>query len=275
MKENEEQTNRIWSIPSQYDHIEKDDKKGKSKTTIVVCSIILLGVTAALTTWIFVVRPNFYPQLKIMSRDENKMADSFHHVQRRSGLLEGGDEFIEREAEVRSSIKKKESGRKNKVQKAKRKSNVKDIFTKVNEKETPYYSSRLPRDILPTDYYINLDVDLGKDSYTGVVAIDLKCTKETQYFIFHSRKLNIKDVVFASAMNTDHMKIKKILWFAKNEMYIVEMKEKFQMGKEYAVKIEFEAEFNQHLAGLYKSQYRGTDGKFRYLRFLTIIILGK
>ena len=263
MREREEHTDGIWSIPSQYDHIGKDNNKGKSKTTIIICSIILLGVTAALTTWVFVVRPNFYPQLKIMSRDEKRMADSFHHVQRRSGLFDGESEFIDSEAEVRSSIKKKKKGRNSKPKKAKQKSIVKEIFTKVNEKETPYHSSRLPRDILPTDYYINLDVDLEKDFYTGVVAIDLKCTKETQYFIFHSRKLKIKDVVFASAMNSDHMKIKKILWFVKNEMYIIEMKEKFQKGKEYAVKIEFEAEFNQHLAGLYKSQYRGTDGKFR------------
>eukprot|EP00795_Rhopilema_esculentum_P007813 gene7813-13677_t len=261
MKEAELTSGGIWSIPSHEDN-EDSRRKRKSKSTIIVCSIILLGVTAALSTWLFVVRPNFYPHLKIMSRAVNEATSLRHHISRRSEEVDES-EFIETGASVRSKVETKKAKHGKKHEQVAVKPKTKDIFDEVGEGNFPYKSNRLPRSLLPTDYYIKLDVDLKQDSYTGEVTIDLICKKNANFVIFHGRKIRIKDVSFASAMHSGEIKVKRILFLSKNEMYLVETTESFQKGKEYAMKIEFESDFNPCLAGFYKSHYRAQDGSFR------------
>lgn len=258
MKETDIPNDAVWSIPSHYNHEKDPQKKGNSKATIVVCSLIVLGVTAALTVWVFAVRPNFYPQLKIMSRSDGEVVSLQHHIKRRSDVDVNESEFIGTEAEVRSSIKKRR-GKKP----APKRQTIRNIYEEATAEDFPYKGTRLPRNLLPTDYYISLDVNLGKDSYTGAVSIDLICKKDTKFVIFHGRKIRIGDVSLASTLQSDKLKVKKILHYAKTEMFLVEATENFRKGKKYVVKIEFEADFNPSLAGFYKSKYRGKDGIFR------------
>ena len=256
----------VWSITSKFDHEKDHVKKRNSKTTIIVCSLFVLGVTAALTVWVFAVRPNFYPHLKIMSRSNSEAASNAHHIKRRSDVDAAESEFYETEAEARSSIQKKKQKKNKKHSTVSRKQKIKKIFDEVEKEDFPYNSTRLPRNLLPSDYYISLDVDLGKDTYTGVVTIDLKCEKKTNFVIFHGRRIRIQDVRFASALRGGEVGVKKILFFKKNEMYLVEATKEFKKGKEYSMKIEFEADFNTCLAGFYKSKYRGKDGTFRFVK---------
>ena len=256
----------VWSVSSQYDK-EKDRRKGKSLTTIIICSIILLGITAALTIWVFAVRPNFYPHLKIMSRSGSEVSSDLHHIRRRSDVEADQSEFIDTEADIRSSIEKKKEKKSKEHSSVSRKQKIRKIFSEVEPEDFPYNSTRLPRNLLPTDYYLSLDIDLGKDSYTGVVIINLKCKKEASFVIFHGRKIGIKYVSIPSAVHGDKFGVKRILFLEKNEMYLVEMTEAFKEGREYSMQIEFEADFNPALAGLYKSKYRGKDGIFRFVIF--------
>ncbi len=250
-EKNEVYSGEIWSV-----HRGKDDSPTKrersSRKTIIICSIVLLGVTAALTTWVFVVRPTFYPKLKIMSRADDSDSETRHHIGRRS------EDF---DAEVRSNIGTEETN----ARKLHGKSKLEKLFVDVEEKEDfPHKSSRLPKALLPVDYYIRLDVDLTKDKYKGEVSIDLKCVEDTNYVIFHGRMLKIKHVDVGLVTDPDKLKIRRILFFQKYEMYLVEVNQKFRKGNEYTVSIEFQTKFNEYLAGLYKSQYRAENGQFRY-----------
>jgi len=262
MKESKISTNEVWSVSAKHGGKE-NFKKGKSLTTIIVCSLVMLGITAALTVWVFAVRPNFYPHLKIMSRSGSETYSIVHHIKRRSDSDSDESEFSETEADVRSKVRSKmaESGKSHSTLSKKQK--VREIFDEVDQEDFPYNSTRLPRNLLPTDYYISLDVDLGKDFYTGVVVINLKCKKEAKFVIFHGRKIGIKSVSFLFAMHADEFRVKRILFLEKNEMYLVEATKKFEKGREYSLQIEFEADFNPALAGFYKSKYRGKDGNFR------------
>ena len=264
MKESEISTNEVWSVSAKHGGKE-NVRKGKSLTTIIVCSLVMLGITAALTVWVFAVRPNFYPHLKIMSRSGSEIYSIVHHIERRSDSDSDESEFSEAEADVRSSIRNKKavSGKAHSTLSEKQK--IREIFDEVDQKDFPYNSTRLPRNLLPTDYYISLDVDLGKDSYTGLVVINLQCKKKARFLIFHGRKIGIKDVSFLFSMHADEFRVKRILFLEKNEMYLVEATEEFKEGREYSLKIEFEADFNPALAGFYKSKYRGKDGNFRFV----------
>lgn len=245
---NDHLSGRIWSMQPGNEDFQKQKSRHKSKRTIFICSVVLLAVTAALTTWVFVVRPSFFPKLKIATRNDNEAADAEaearHHINRRS-------EDIEEEAEGRSKIH--------------RKTKLAEIFEEVGKKDFPFKSNRLPRDLLPEDYYISLDVDLTKDTYGGDVDIDLKCVNRTKYFIFHSRKLQIKSIRIRSPQPNKEMKIKRVLFYEKHEMFLVELVKHFIEGRDYSAIIEFETKFNPYLAGFYKSQYRTQNGNFRYL----------
>ena len=266
MTENKLPCDEVWSMSSKCDN-DNQGKKGKSFTTIIVCSIIILGIMAALTIWVFAVRPNFYPHLKIMSRSESETSSIIHHIRRRADVEGDQSEFVNNiEADIGGPIKgKKGTKDKKHISSATQKQEIKEIFDEVEQEDFPYNSTRLPRNLLPTDYYISLDVDLGKDSYTGVVIVNMKCKKEATFVIFHGRKIGVRDVSFPSDTQGDNFKVKRILFLEKTEMYLVEATKPFKKGKEYAMKIEFEADFNPALAGFYKSKYRGKDGNFRFV----------
>eukprot|EP00794_Sanderia_malayensis_P004789 gene4789-5416_t len=355
---------KIWSMPSDGDVNSKPINQTRtSRKTIFICSIILLGLTAALTTWVFVVRPNFYPKLKIMNRsaDDGDM-EKRHHIGRRSGNNEvgsgiGGAEvelnFIDSEPKTKSDAVQDESGssdpeadvgsgdteansesedakavtwsddveakaksddtevdsesndakavtwsddteaetksddveaearstvhhsnhhhhhhhaktRKNSSAMLHGKSKLEKIFVDVSRKEDfPHKGSRLPRTLLPLDYYLRLDVDLNKEIYDGDVSIDMKCVQDTNYVVFHSRKLKIKHVDVGLVAEPEKLEIKRILFYEKYEMYYVEIDGQFRKGHEYTVFIEFETSFSDYLAGLYKSQYKAKNGEFR------------
>ncbi len=249
---------RIWSVHPDTEECHSKERKRKSRGTIIVCSIVLLAVTAALTTWVFVVRPTFYPKLKIMSRGLDPRSElesgTRHHISKRSGEIDS-------EADVRSKLRRKETG--NKSRKRVLKSKLKDVYQTVKKEDFPYNSSRLSRDLIPRDYFIKLDVDLSKDTYSGDVTIDVKCEKTTKQFIFHGRRLNLKHVDAESFAEKEKVKISRVLFYPKYEMYLVEVDDYLREGHEYSFFIEFETKYNENLAGFYKSQYRTKEGEFR------------
>ena len=53
---------------------------------------------------------------------------------------------------------------------------------------------KLPRQVVPTSYAVDLRMDARADRYSGAVAIELEVKEATDHFFIHARGSTLKDV---------------------------------------------------------------------------------
>jgi len=113
---------------------------------------------------------------------------------------------------------------------------------------------RLGRAVVPVFQEIALNVDAGRDDYTGSVAIELDVRRQTDSIRFHAREMDLRAVALEKGRRT------AILTFTVGEKGLVTARDgtPVKPGR-YTLRIEFATRFNRKGTGMYKTKYDGAS----------------
>ena len=131
-----------------------------------------------------------------------------------------------------------------------------------NIEKFPHKDQRLPKDLKPLSYKLDLRVNLTTLKYRGVVKARILCEKTTRYVILHCGDLDVLNVSVTAENNHD-IAINRILAFKEYQQLCVELKGDLCRGESYFVTIQFKNKISDKLEGFYKSWYRSETGEKR------------
>ncbi len=119
---------------------------------------------------------------------------------------------------------------------------------------------RLPAIAKPKHYDLFIDLDLKKFRFAGNVVIDLEIPKPTNEIVLNAAELKIKSaqLILNKQNLTPQIKLNP-----KNEQLILKFNKKIS-GRRKLI-IEFSGALNDSLLGIYRSKYKGSKGKEKYL----------
>ena len=129
-----------------------------------------------------------------------------------------------------------------------------NIDTPVKTDQYPYKQPRLPSDLIPSHYIIDLDLDIQKENFTGTVTILLDCEGPTDQVIFHGRNLHLLNIQLEDG-NSKPVYYKHISFLKEHDMYVLMLNETLEEDSDLRLFIQYTARFNKVLGGLYKSIY--------------------
>ncbi|GFS55864.1 glutamyl aminopeptidase [Nephila pilipes] len=130
------------------------------------------------------------------------------------------------------------------------------------ENPAPWYYHRLPLHIVPEHYDLTLHPVLDSDIFYGTVAITVRLTKPSRYFLVHSVKLNVSKTEVISDYDNRLVELGDVFEFKENNYLVLKARRKLPVGK-YKLYFEFQGPFVLSLEGLYKSSYVNPDTKER------------
>ena len=237
--EDDERQSRVFSLDSfRESKIETFQGHKTSKRTLLVCSLILIATTGLLATWVFVARPRFYPKLGVFTRSSSVISEETLWIN-----------------EKRASENTKHREKRTAVHKY-----IFKVEIITDPKLFPINDSRLPLDLLPEQYFLNLTIELKKADFQGSVKITLKCRKSTNHIIFHGRRIELLAAIITNG-EKKNFNYKRIMYIKHFEMFIIEMENSLEEGKMYEFYLEYSAGYGKTLAGLYKSYYKSKGKK--------------
>ena len=130
----------------------------------------------------------------------------------------------------------------------------------------PWSNIRLPRTLIPSDYTLELKVDLDEFVFTGSVSINVQCKKDTNYVIIHSNTLIIDDpkvTVFDMRNNLD-VHIDRHIRVPINQFHVLQMARNLVSGHRYRITFgRFTGKLLDDLRGIYRSSYKDQNGVTR------------
>lgn len=121
----------------------------------------------------------------------------------------------------------------------------------------PWTDLRLPVSVTPVHYTVALHPNLTTMTFRGSVNITLQVLQETDRVILHSADMNIDKATFQGKKVT-------ILRYTDWQQIAIKFPENLTKGKEYALYIEYSANFSTSYDGFYNSSYTDTTGEKRY-----------
>lgn len=144
-----------------------------------------------------------------------------------------------------------------------------------NIEKFPHKDLRLPKDLKPLNYKLDLRVNLTTLKYNGVVKIQIVCDKTTRYVILHCGDLDVLNVSVKRAENSREkgMLIERILAFKENQQLCIELRDALRKGGFYYVTLQFKSKISDRLEGFYKSSYTAKTGVKRSVAFFNIFFL--
>lgn len=126
----------------------------------------------------------------------------------------------------------------------------------------PWSNIRLPGDLIPTHYNLELRVDLEKFIFTGSVEIDVECKRDTDYVILHvnSLKISRSEVTITDVERGAFTEIYTQESVPVNQFHVLQTVNPLRARRKYKIKFEkFEGKLNDDLRGLYRSSYKDQD----------------
>ena len=126
-----------------------------------------------------------------------------------------------------------------------------------NIEKFPHKDLRLPKDLKPLNYKLDLRVNLTTLKYSGVVKIKIVCDKTTRYVILHCGDLDVLNVSVKGTENSREkvMSIERILVFKEYQQLCIELRDALRKGGFYYVTLQFKSKISDRLEGFYKSSY--------------------
>ena len=136
-----------------------------------------------------------------------------------------------------------------------------------NIENFPHKDERLPVDLEPLSYKLDLRVNLTRLRYSGVVKIKFLCKNATRFVILHSGDLDILNVSMTGRGKAREkgLRVQRIVAFKKNQQLCIELRKVLRKGEVYFVTLEFKSKISNTLEGFYKSSYSTKSGEKRYM----------
>ena len=132
----------------------------------------------------------------------------------------------------------------------------------------PWNSVRLPSNVTPTHYDVNLDVNIDTFAVTGSVNITCSVNSETKYILIHAKDMRIEEGGVGVQVSTGESDLANVqatgTFRPENDFYVLEMPSNLQPGTIY-VSLTFSYSLRDDLAGFYKSSYTDSRGNKRFL----------
>lgn len=116
---------------------------------------------------------------------------------------------------------------------------------------------KLPRQVVPTSYAVDLRMDARADRYSGAVAIELEVKEATDHFFIHARGSALKDVQLVRARMAP-IAAKTELVDAAGGTVRVTSPRNMEPGR-WQLRLAFDAPYDQRLQGAYKVKTGGLD----------------
>lgn len=116
---------------------------------------------------------------------------------------------------------------------------------------------KLPRQVVPTAYEVNLRMDARADRYSGTVRIDLDVKEATDHFFIHARGSSLHDLQLTHA-NIATITAKSELVDAAGGVVRVDSATPITPGR-WQLQLRFDAPYDQRLQGAYKVKAGGAD----------------
>ena len=142
----------------------------------------------------------------------------------------------------------------------------------LQSSDAPTTGVRLPRDLEPIHYDLELTVSLKNNSFRGNVRMHVYARKSTRYVIFHIKPFYLhilKDdvtVTLLTETNESNGLYDIVRQFEdyEREIYVLELKQKLSAGYNYSININtFTGHIFGDLKGLYLSSYKNASGDKR------------
>ncbi|KAL3884568.1 hypothetical protein ACJMK2_024701 [Sinanodonta woodiana] len=131
--------------------------------------------------------------------------------------------------------------------------------------DAPVPGIRLPRNLEPLHYDLELNVNLVKGRYTGYVRVLINILTPTRYIVFHSSDFLVitkNSITVTLNKNNSQVEIVQHHWISESQFYILEVKSELLSGSNYTVDIKhFGGFIMPDLKGIYISSYKTNDGE--------------
>lgn len=207
-----------------------------SRRTILVCSLILIATAGLLATWIFVARPHFYPKLGVYTRSISSYE--------KTDFIDGKINF--------KNYRHHSRGRRA-VENNATPDRTFNIEILTNQSDFPVSDGRLPLDIVPEEYFLDLKIDVDSDNFTGSVKLIFTCDRKTDKIIFHGRRIVLTNA--SIILERKNVLYKRLVYLKKFELFVLLLDGELIEGKKYELNLEYTVGYGKNLAGLYKSNY--------------------
>ena len=136
----------------------------------------------------------------------------------------------------------------------------------TNGEVFPWPDIRLPPNVHPVHYELFLHPNLTTFAMTGSVEILLTVDRETNFFVVHSKDLNVSEVTVFTVTGKP-IEVKKFLLSKNQEQLYIELTNPIMPSvRNYTLKVTFERILEEKLEGFYISSYN--DSSFDRKRFL-------
>ena len=119
---------------------------------------------------------------------------------------------------------------------------------------------RLPGDIVPTDYVVNVHPDLASETVEGNVVIEVKVNQTTNVVIVHARDMNITYSTVQDSNGTD-ITYETPFFVKSTQFYVMKLDGVLNGGTTARLVFHWQSRLSVGLAGFYRSKYRSKDGK--------------
>ncbi|KAI4460101.1 protease m1 zinc metalloprotease [Holotrichia oblita] len=129
------------------------------------------------------------------------------------------------------------------------------------------FGYRLPDDVIPEHYTLQVITDLDNFDFNGKVWIDVTCKTPTNNITLHSKLLNI-DKTNVTVEETDtkkYLNVTDVLLFKETDFLTINLPEPLKVNEKYKIYIPFDGKLANILAGYYRSSYQDVDGKQTWL----------
>ncbi|XP_072036065.1 aminopeptidase N-like [Amphiura filiformis] len=141
-----------------------------------------------------------------------------------------------------------------------------------NTPQTPkniWDNPRLPDDIVPLHYSIDLTIDLDNFTFSGTSSMQIMCISKTNVILLHGKQLTINTEKVRLELADDFVgtvpDVIDVRLYPENQFILVELEDTLEANSEYLLTVEFEGKLQDDLVGLYRSSYTTPQGDKRWI----------
>lgn len=128
--------------------------------------------------------------------------------------------------------------------------------------------NKLPTDLVPVKYALQLDIDADQLAFHGNVNITMACTKRTNQINLHAHhdlhvdEENIEIVEYTEADNgkVSTLKIRRVDRVPKKPLLVIYFHDDLTVGATYEARISFKGMIWENTEGLFQGKYKSQDG---------------